>query len=799
MRDIRYAFRTLLRNPGFSIAAVLVLALGIGANSAIFTVIRAVLLAPLPYPHPERLVNLYEVGVISGSRFNIVSAPNFYDWQRETHSFEQMAFFGEWESSFSADDGGLPEKIVGTISSDNLFSTLGTRPAMGRSFTADENKHGAPRVAIISDSLWKRRFEGRSDIIGRNIRLDGDLHTIVGVMPPGFDYPRAGVQVWLPVWQNIAERAKAQRGNHRFTVIARLNPGVTVEQARTEVDGIAQRIRQQNLDTLTGKGANAVRADERMVARVRPLLLVLLGAVACVLLIACVNVTNLLLARALSRRREVAVRVAVGASRAQILKQFLTESSILSFGGAALGLALAALGTDLLIKMAGYIPRIETVQVNGTVLLFTAAIAMVTGIAVGVVPALSSWRAGLAAAMQEGGRSATGGRSRGLLRDGLVAIEVALSLMLLIGAGLMLKSFSKLQTVDAGFVPDRVLTIQFSLPLAFSKEFQIAGFYRDLVEQVRRQPGVQSAGLVTVPPLGGHFSDTTFTIDGRPPLPSGQFLDATVRAADPGFFKAMGIPVKRGRVFTDSELLESADKAVITESMAATFFPNEDPIGKRLRTDTKTTFEIVGIVGDTRQNLAQTPEPMMYFPAFRGGFGSSTLMVRAQGDPNLLSLPIQKLMRGLAPDLPAVTVKTMDEMMTGAMQQNRFGLTLIALFAGLAVVLASIGLYGVLAYSVGQRTNELGIRMALGADAPAITKLVLWQGLKPAAVGIAAGLAGGFAATRLITSVLFDVNPNDPAVMISVAILIALIAMAASLLPAWRATRIDPVIALRAE
>jgi predicted permease len=800
MRDLRYALRTLSRNPGFTISAMLVLALGIGANSAIFTVVRAVLLAPLPYRDPARLVNLYERNVVGETSFNVVSAPNFYDWQSQSHSFEQMAFYTQSTSSFTPGDGGLPENLSGALCSYNLFSTLGVEPQLGRAFLPSEDAPGAARVAIISDSLWRRRFGASRDVIGMKTRLDEESHTIVGVMPPGFDYPTTDTQIWLPVWRNVNENAKTMRGNHRFSPIARLKKGVSVEQARTELDGIARRIRQQYPDTLTGQGANVVQMQERMVARVKPMLLVLLGAVACVLLIACVNVTNLLLARAVGRRREVAVRVALGARRSQILKQFLAESLLISLGGAALGLFLAVFGTDLLIRMAGYIPRIETVRVNATVLMFTAAVAVLTGILVGLAPAFSSWRAGVRGAMQEGGRSATAGRERGVFRDTLIAVEVALSLMLLIGAGLMFKSLARLRAVDPGFVPDRILTIRFSLPRTRYKAApQVAAFYRDVLQSVRALPGVESAGLITVPPLGGHYMDNSFTIDGHAPLPKGQFLVAVVRWADPDYFKAMGIPLKRGHFFTGAEWLDSANKAVITESMAAAFFPNEDPIGKRIRTSDTDAYEIVGIVGDTRQSLASAPEPMMYFPLYKGDYIFATLLFRAAGDPNLLSLPVQKEMRNLDADLPAVTVKTMDEVMSGATEQNRFGLSLIAVFAALAVVLASIGLYGVLAYSVGQRTNELGVRIALGAGPGDITQLVVWQGLKPAALGIAAGLIGGVAATRLLQSLLYEVSPNDPLVITVVALLLVVISIAASVIPAWRATRIDPVMALRAE
>ncbi len=799
MREIRYALRTLGRSPGFSLAAIFVLALGIGANSAIFTVVRAVLLAPLPYRDPDRLVRLYERDVVGTSPFNVVSAPNFLDWQKEASSFESMGYYGDWSTSLTPSDGGLPENLDAAICDPGFFATLGVQPALGRAFRAQDNQSDADRVVVISNSLWVRRFGANPALLNSQIRLYGDLYTVIGIMPATFDFPTASTQVWFPVARLLNYNYTAQRGNHRFSVIARLKPGVSVEQARTELDGIAKRIREQHPGELTGRGANVASLSEREVSRVRPMLLVLFGAVGCVLLIACVNVTNLLLARAIARRREVAVRVALGAARSQIARQFFTESLLLSTGGSAIGLALALLGTHALISMAGYIPRIETIRVNATVLAFTAGIAILTGVFVGLVPALTSSRRSLTTAMNEGGRSSTAGRGRGLFRDALIGVEVALSLMLLIGAGLMLKSFANLRSVNPGFNPDRVLTIRFSLPTQRYKEGSPrASFYRDLLDRVRAMPGVQSAALITVPPLGGHFMDNTFEIEGRPPLPQGQFLDAVIRSADPEYFKAAGIPLKRGRAFTAAEWLDSANKAIITEGMARTFFPNEDPVGKRIRTG-DTWFEIVGIVGDTRQNLASPPEPMIYFPIYRGDVQFAALMVRASGDPNRLALPVQKEMRAIDPELPAVTVKTVDEMVWGATQQNRFGLTLIGLFAALAVLLAAIGLYGVLAYSVSQRTSELGVRIALGAGASAISKLVVWQGLKPALAGIVIGIAGGIAGTQLLQSVLYEVSPTDPSVLAGVVALLTIVTLAACFVPAWRATRIDPVIALRAE
>ncbi|MBZ5604823.1 MAG: ABC transporter permease [Acidobacteriia bacterium] len=799
MRDIRYALRTLSRSPGLSLAAILVLALGIGANSAIFTVVRAVLLAPLPYRDPDRLVRLYERDVVGTSPFNVASAANFYDWQRDATSFESMGYWGDWQTSLTPSDGGLPETLDAAICDAGFFPTLGVQPQLGRVFRPEDDRKDAPLVAIISDSLWRRRFGTNPSVIGSIVRLYSQTYTIIGVMPPQFDFPTAATSVWFTVSAHLDPSFRVNRGNHRFSVVARLKPGVSIEQARSEVDQIARRIHDQNPNSVTGRGANVASLAERRVSGVRPMLLVLFGAVACVLLIACVNVTNLLLARAMAARREAAVRVALGASRVRIARQFLAESLILSVGGAALGTILAAFGTGMLIKMAGAIPRIETVHVDLSVLVFTAALAMITGIAAGLVPAFTSSRTTLTSAMQDSSRSSTASRGRRVFRDAMIAVEVALSLVLLVGAGLMLKSFEKLRTVDAGFRPDHLLTIRFSLPAQrYTAPAQLTGFYTEVLDRVRAMPGIQAAGLVTVAPLGGHWSDEVFTIDGQPPLPPGQFLDAVIRTADPGYFQAAGIPLKKGRAFTAAERLD-ADKAIVTETFVSRFLPHEDPLGKRIRFSPKRSFEIVGVVGDTRQNLAAAPEPMMYFPVFRGTDNLSTLVVRASGDPNLLSLPVQKVMRTIDPDLPAVTVRTIDELMFGATQQNRFGLTLIALFAALAVVLASIGLYGVLAYAVSQRTNELGVRIALGAGSSAIARLVVWQGFKPALLGIAAGIAGGIGATRLLQSMLYQVSPTDPFIMTLVVVLLLVISIAACLIPALRATRIDPVIALRAE
>jgi predicted permease len=807
MREIRYAFRTLVRNRGLSFAAILVFALGIGANTAIFTVVRAVLIAPLPYPDPDRIARLYERDVVGTEPFNPVSGPNFYDWKRDANGFESMGYYGDWGTSLFPSEGGLPEFLSGTICDAGFFTTLGAKPVLGRAFTEDDDRPGAERVAVISYSLWRRRFGATPNALGSSMRLDGELHNIVGVMPAGFDFPNATIDVWLPINRMLNPSFRTQRGNHRFNVVGRLKSGVSLDQARSEVDGIARRIKDQNPGTLTGKGANVVSLAERMTVDVRPTLYLLLGAVAFVLVIGCVNVANLLLSRAVSARSEVAIRIALGASATRIAVQFLTESLLLSLAGAGAGIVLSQYGTDVLIKMAGYtdfgvrpIPRIDSAHLDASVLAFTVCLAVLTGFAVGVLPAITAPLNGLTPMMRESTRSMTAGRSRRFFRDTMLAIEVALSLMLLIGAGVMLKSLAQLRAVDAGFNPDRMLTIRFSLPTnRYNTPALVASFYRDVLDRVRSTPGVESAGLVTVAPLRGHFMDNTFAIDGHPPLPAGQFLDAVVRSADPGYFKAAGIRLKRGRAFSSSEWLDNADKAVITESMASTFFPNEDPIGKRIRISQNQSFEVVGIVGDTRQNLAAMPEPMMYFPIFKGDYAFATLMIRGSGDPNLLSLPVQKQMRSLDPELPALTVHTIDEMVDGATQRNRFGFTLIALFAALAVILASVGLYGVLAYSVSQRTNELGVRVALGANDSTITKLIVWQALRPASAGIVVGIVGAYACSRLLQTMLYNVTAMDPAVLAAVILVLILVTLAASFIPARRATLVDPVVALRSE
>ncbi len=797
-RDLQYTVRVLRLKPAFTLAAIAVLALGIGANTAMFTVINATLLQPLPYADPNRLVYLYESRVIGDNVYNIASPPNFHDWQKEAKSFTQMAAYGDVSFGLAGEDGKLPERIRGVICTHNLFSTLGVQPRLGRAFLPEEDAPTAQRVIIVSHGLWQRRFGGTKDIIGKLLRLDGENYTVVGVMPPWFQFPYNTVQAWVPIHRQLPPEQMQQRGNHRLIVIARLQPGVSVEQARAELDGIAKRIFQQHPNDLTGKGANVALVKERTVASVRTMLLVLLGAVGMVLLIACVNVTNLFLARAVGRKREAAIRIALGATRGRLIRQFLLESVIISLAGGATGIMLAANGTTLLTRMATNLPRSEAIQIDSWVLLFTVAVSLLTGVLSGLAPAFASSSDRLAAEIHEGGRANTGGRATNRLREVLVAGEVALSMMLLIGAGLLLKSFERLRAVDPGFSAPRALTMGFSLPKAqYPTPAQRVSFYETLITRLRALPGVEGAGIVSTLPLNDHFSDSTFDIIGRPPLPPGQYLDALFRGADPGYFQAMGIPLKRGRIFTTAERLDNARQLVVSESFAKQFFPGEDAIGQKIRNGS--VYEIVGVVGDVRIGLANEVEPMMYEPLLEGVFSFGSIVVRTAVDPNSLALSIEREIARLNPALPVADVLTTEELVSTAGKSPRFALTLLMLFAGIAAVLAAVGLYGVLAYTVGQRTNELGIRMALGATAGDVMRLAFAQGLRPTLTGAVVGLAAAFAATRIMRSLLFHVSSSDPQVFVLVTLLVAAITVAASLGPAMRAARIDPAVALRRE
>jgi predicted permease len=798
-KDLRYSLRVLSQRPGFTITAILVLALGIGANTAMFTVIDATLLQPLPYAEPDRLVYLYERDVIDNHNlFNAVSPPNFRDWQKESVSYVQMAAFRVRALNLSGRSGMPPERIEVAMCTYNLFSTLGVQPARGRQFLESDDRPEAERVAIISYGMWQSLFGGRAEALGESLHLNGESHLVVGIMPSWFMYPKGSTQVWLPLYRQAAPIDLEQRGNHQLTVLGRLKPGVKAEQALAELDGIAKRIKRQYPEAITGAGANVVSLQERTVSGVRTLLLVLLGAVGLVLLIACVNVTNLFLARAVGRRREVAIRLALGATRVRLIRQFLVESVTVSVLGGGAGLLVAAAGVQLLTSLAANLPRAEAIRIDVRVLLFTAVIALLAGVLSGLAPALSASDLSLAAAVHEGGRSTTGSRKANRLRQVLVAGEVALSTVLLIGAGLLIKSFDRLRSVDPGFSAPRALTVSLSLPgTQYKTPAQVVAFFENISTKVRALPGVESLGIVTKLPLQGGYEDRVFDVVGRPPLPPGQRPDALLRAADPGYFQTLGIPLKRGRVFTPSDRLEKTRQIIISESLAAQIFRGQDPLGQRINFGP--VYEIVGIVGDVRKDLVSEPEPTMYVPLLSGEYSYGTIVVRTARDPNALALPIQKEVSRLDPDLPVIDVLSTDELVSQATTSRRFGLTLLIVFAGLAALLAAVGLYGVLSYTMGQRRSELGIRMALGATGRDMSRLALRQGMRPTAIGIAAGLLVALWLTRVMESLLFHVSTTDTQVFVFVAVLLSAVALAACLGPAARAARIDPASALRVE
>ncbi|MGA2739816.1 MAG: ABC transporter permease [Bryobacteraceae bacterium] len=816
-QDVQFALRQLRHRPGFAIVAIAVLALGLGGNAAMFSVVNAVLLQPLPYADPQRLVALFERDVVGEEPFNVVAPGNFLDWQKQARGFEEIAASGETAFNLASATGSFtPERIDGSFCSANLFATLGVTPAVGRTFRDEEDRPGAARVAVISFALWQHRFGGAPDIVHRQIRLDSELYNIVGVMPQSFGYPYRTVAAWVPIERYLDAGQLQSHGHHMLTVIGRLRPGVSVEQARTEIDGIARRFKQEHPEEITGKGGNAVPLSDHSpnynVQAVRVSLLVLFGAVGCVLIIACVNVANLLLTRALGRQREVAIRSAVGATRARIVRQLLTESVTLSLLGGAGGLLLASLATDTLAARApyaAYLPGIDRIGVDRPVFLFTFSVALLTGIAAGLFPAFQGSRSDIVESLK--GRSVSTGRSHARFRDALVAGEVALSLVLLAGAGLLLRSFSRLQNVHTGVRTDHTLTMATDLPQAsYKTRAEVAAFYRQLPDREQAVPGVQSAGLVTCAPVGGHCGDWVFLIEGRT-LPPGKLMDALYRAADPGYFTAAGIPLLEGRTFTArddagfDDLHPRPDAAVVSESFAKRFFPGEAAIGKRIylpgesATRKHPHFEIIGIVGDVVQRLDSAVQPTLYVPLLDGDFNEAFIVLHTSGDPHAVASAARHQIHALDRDLPVFEIRTMDEIIGLSARNREFSVLLLGLFAGLALGLAAVGLYGVLSYVVSQRTAEIGIRMALGAPSSEVRRLILMQGMKPALAGIAAGLMGAAFGTKLLSGLLFGVGAGDPLTFVSVPVVLLIVAAIACLIPAIRATRIDPTLALRRE
>jgi predicted permease len=818
LQDVHFALRQFRRRPGFTLTAILILALGLGANTAIFSIVDAFLLRPLPFRDPGRLTALYERNVIGEEPYNRVGPGTFLQWQQVSKSFEQMAAWTINPVNLATPGRSFhPQRVDGCACSWNLFSTLGVNPALGRAFRADEDRYGASPVAVIGYGLWQRRFGGSPQIIGRQIRLDGVNAQIVGVMPRGFAFPSRTVQVWQPLLQSIPPAIQERHDTHFLQVVGRLRPGISVASARSEVDGIAARYKRDHPDTITGHGANVVPLHASLVRDVRTSLLVLLAAVCCVLLIACMNVANLLLTRASGRAREVSIRAAIGASRARIVRQLLTESILLSLAGAVAGLIAAAF---IIQFLAAHAPGADAILPAGAasldfpVFLFAFAIALLSGVAAGIFPAIQSSRADLAGGLRETSRSSTAGRAHARLRTTLVTAEVGISLVLLVCAGLLLRSFMRLAAVNPGVRVDHTLTFRLSLPdVHYSDHAKMSAFAEQLSARLSSIPGVVNAGLVSCAPVTGHCNDWVFSIVGHP-LPAGQVMDALTRSADSAYFAAAGIPLLRGRVFLPQDGIGFDDKhprlgsALISESAAKEFFANENPLGKQVRFGTDAQrraaagnpipyYQIVGVVGDVLTELDAQPEPTIYLPLLDGGSESLHAILHTSADPRSVIAAARREIDSMDPDLAIYEVGTMEDILGQSSGDRRFSMLLLAAFAGLALVLAATGLYGLLSYGVSQRSSEIGVRMALGARSSDVSGLIMREGLKPAIVGVVLGLGAAFLVSRVLRSLLFGVDAMDPLTFAVVPLLLLFVAAVACYVPAARAARIDPTITLR--
>ncbi len=796
LRDTRYAVRQLIKSPGFTIVAVLTLALGIGATTAIFSVVNGVLFRPLPYPESDRLVRVHEI-VPQYGLFSVAPA-NFLDWRAQNTVFERLATYAGTSGTFASENG--PDRVQGLQVSWDLFQLLGVSPMLGTSFTAEQDQPGAPGVIVLSHSAWQQRFGGDPGVIGRSVSVSGAPVTIIGVMPPDFYFPTRTVEFWRPIG---LDPAKASRGGHFLGVVARLKPGVTLERASTEMKGIAERLAVQYPNTSANESARVVLLQEQIVGAIRPALLTLFGAVGVVVLIACANVANLLLVRASVREKEIAIRTALGAGRRRLAVQMLSESLVLAVAGGALGIVLGYLAiVPIQTLSAGGIPRAADIRLDGTVLAFAALASIVTGILFGLAPAWQASRATVGTVLKEGGRSSStsGGR---WVRNGLLVAEVALSIILLTGATLLLRSFGRLTNVDPGFRSDNVLAFQVSLPqAAYATPEKHLAFFNTLIDRLEGQPGMQSAAAVQTLPMRGNYV-LSFEIRGRAEAKPGEGPSANYRTVSAHYFDALQVPVIRGRAFGLQDTDKSQHVAVVDQAFVRQFFPDSDPIGQGLDIGNGVDgfYDIVGVVGDVHYTgLDSTAAPTMYVPMPQDDFSTMWVLARAKaGDPSALSGPVRQLVRELDSNLPAYSVTPLATVVSDSVAQRRFSMLLLVLFAGVALFLAAVGLYGVVAYTVSQRTREIGLRMAIGAKPSQVLGMVLGGGMKLALIGVALGVAGALALTGLVRTMLFEVQPSDPLSFVATSAVLLVVAALACYVPARRAMRVDPLVAIQAE
>jgi putative ABC transport system permease protein len=799
VQDVRYGLRQLRRNPGFTVVAVLTLALGIGANTAIFSVVDAVLLRSMRYKDPSRLVVIWETYQQFPKVW--VSVPNFRDWQEQTDAFEAIGGYhlaGE-SDQFTLTGHGEPQRIQGTFASANLFGLLGVRAALGRVFVPAEDEPGTGPVVVLSYALWQRLFASDPRTIGRNISLSGKSYTVVGIMPPNFRFPD-WAELWMPLGQ-MGRDELASRVYHPLEVVGRLKAGVTLAAAQAQINTLAGRLGREYPKTNGGWRVTVIPLREELLGKVQPALLILFGATGLVLLIACANVASLTLARASAREKEMAVRAALGAGRPRLIRQLLSESLTLSGAGGALGLLLALWGRDLLAKAgpAG-VPSLRDVSIDGRVLAFSALISILTGLIFGLVPAFQSSTVCLSESLQRGTR--TGGTSRrtSRLRGSVVVIQLALALIVLTGAGLLVKSFVRLVGVDPGFSKKNLLTAR--IDLSASEHRNLGQFFEQISDRLRALPGVKTVGLINDLPLSPEAALKTRFVAERSPLSSpGEYPVAELRLTGPDYFRAMGIPLLKGRYFRSWAEEQQLASVIINETMARRFFPHQDPLGQRLNLGPEAPrpswVSIIGVAGDVRDfGLANEPQNDIYFDA---ADSSMYVVLRTASDPSGLASAVRRVVQSADPDVPVTQVVTGEELVSGDLASRRFSMGLLGLFAGMALILSAIGIYGVISYGVAQRTHEIGIRMALGAERVQVLNLVVRQGLLLTCVGVAIGLAGAFGLSRFLATLLYDVKPTDPATFGTVSLVLAAVALLASFIPARRATKVDPMVALRYE
>ncbi len=807
LSEIRYGIRTLARTPGFSLLAILVMALGIGATVALFTVVNSVLLKPLPLPDGDRLVMAYEADTVLKFSGNVVAGGTYELWRDRNRTFEQIAISSDDDYNLSAMGGQLPERVQAEICTWQALPILGVKPAYGRFFTANDDKYGANETVVLTWGFWKRRFGGDPGVIGRTILLDAKPFTVIGILPAWFAYPNPRIQLWTPVYPEVPRQMMAEQADHNFHVIGRLKPGVPLSAAQADLSNISFQRRKQYPEGPVFNSAQLRLLLDAETFRVKTLLYSLFAATGCLLLIACLNIANLLVARSASRRKEVAIRTALGGSRSRLVRDRVMESVLLAVAGGLLGILLAQVALQWLVSLRADLPRAEAIHMDLTAVLFSVGIAVLCGVGAGLAPALAEDEQQVLQTLQESSRSVSASRSSVRLRRALLSIEVALTVVLLVGAGLFLRSYQKLRAVDVGVPTANVLTMSISLPDAGYKDpAKKAAFFEQLLEQVRALPGVHAAAVGSILPGQGHGSDDAFTVRENPPLAPGAWIDAKVRFVDPGYFKALGIPILAGRSFLPDERVGRNRYAVVSESLVQKFMNGKDPLGKHVddlnnapEGDKNPSNEIVGVVGDVRYQPDLPPMPTIYYPLYGGLHNDIVLAVRTDSDPLNMALPVQKVVAKLDSNLPVADILTLDEIIGKSALDASFNATLLIVFAALSLILAAVGLFGVLSYIVAQRTGEIGVRIALGAPREQVLRLMLADGLRPAVVGLVLGLLASAALTRLVRSLLYGTQPLDPLVYVLVTLALLIVAVIACLVPAWRASRLDPMQALRTE